>query len=430
MIRLTRRMLFNGICLSFAAVIFLSVSVCNAQTSTILLMKDDSSYQNMHSLVDLSSRGYIGANSLDLLFIKKSIFGGKLEDRHLDNIQEESHNTNRAGFLMNGGIDFYNFKDTLLHDPKLGMKISLSTNYHGSLSYTRDLFGLIYRGNSKSKGDTMSPGPLSAQFQSWQKFGVGIFNKKTYTSVSVSLVAGQAFQSLLVRNSNLYTSAVGDSLSLTYGGDYLQSDSAKSGIANGSGLGLCFDFDYNLPLEGNKGFISLSVRDIGFVFWNKQSKQTTFNSSTNFTGIEVNDLFELDTDSINFSNLQDSLKYTTTRKAFAAPLPASISMRLCRKFSDNDFYEAGLTIWPNKAAIPFIYAGLSHFVKPNLIFSERLSFGGYGRWGIGAEVQWMPKGNWVLKAGTYNLGGFTMDSSHSRDIYFTIAKFIRKNNFE
>ncbi len=420
----------NVIRLSLTALLLLTFDVCYTQTATILLMRNDSSFEKTHSMVDLSSKGYIGANSLDLLFVKKSIFGGKLEDRYLDNIQKESHNTNRAGFLMNGGIDFYNFKDTLLHDSKLGLKISLSTNYHGSLSYTKDLFSLIYRGNSQFKGDTVSPGPLAAQYQAWQKFGVGIFNKKTYTSFTVSLVAGQAFQSLIVRNSDLYTSPTGDSLSLTYGGDYFQSDSAKSGLANGSGLGLCFDFDYNLPLEGNKGFISLSVRDIGFVFWNKQSKQTTFNSSNSFTGVEVNDLFLLNTDSVNFPNLKDSLRYTSSRKAFAAPLPASISMRLCRKFSDKDFYEAGLTIWPNKAAIPFIYAGLSHFVRPNLLFTERLSFGGYGRWGLGAEVQWMPKGSWVLKAGTHNLGGFTMGSSHSRDVYFTIAKFIRKNNFE
>jgi hypothetical protein len=426
---MTKPMMFScRIRIPLTAILLVVFCVCSAQTPTILLINSDSNYYKTHSLVDLSSRGYLGANSLDLLFVKKSVFGGKLEDRHLDHIDEQSHNTNRAGFLMNGGIDFYNFKDTLLRDPKLGMKISISTNYHGSISYTKDLFSLIYRGNSQFKGDTISPGPLSAQYQAWQKFGVGIFNKKTYTSFSISLVAGQSFQSLIVRNSNLYTSPVGDSLSLTYGGDYFRSDSGKKGMANGSGLGLCFDFDYNLPLEGNKGFISLSVRDIGFVYWNKQSKQVTFNSSNNFTGIEINDLFQLNTDSINFPNLTDSLRYITSQKAFAAPLPASISMRLCRKFSEQDFYEAGLTIWPNKAAIPFIYAGVSHFVRHNLIFSERLSFGGYGRWGLGAEVQWMPKGNWILKAGTYNLGGFTMASSHSRDIYFTLAKFIRKGD--
>ncbi len=79
-------------------------------------------------------------------------------------------------------------------------------------------------------------------------------------------------------------------------------------------------------------------------------------------------------------------------------------------------------MWPNSSAVPLVYGGFSHFIGSHFMVSERMSFGGYSRFGVGAEAQWMPCSAWLVRLGTNHIGGFTMNSAHGRDLYFTLAK--------
>ncbi len=398
-------------------------------TPTILLLSPDSGYKQSQSIALLQGHGLIGSNNMDISFLKKNIYGGLISNNTIDQMADDATAINRAGFLANGTIDFYSFSDSMLGKPYLGLRIGVSSNYHASLGYSRNLFKTIYQGNAQFAGSKTQLAPLAATYQAWQKFSVGLFNKSTLTSVSLALVAGQQYNSLLVQDARMQTSALGDTLSLSYIGDYIQSDTLKRGWANGSGLGLCIDADYNLPIADNQGVISISLRDFGFVAWNKQTEHYNFDSLTTWTGVEVNSAFDLNTDSLDLPHIRDSIKYTVTNKTFVAPLPLSLHVRFSKFFTATDYYEIGVSIWPNRAAIPLVYAGMNHFIGKHFIFSEKLSYGGYGTWGIGAEMQYMPCGSWILKLGTNHLGGFTMGSAHSRDVAFTVGKVFSKPTY-
>ncbi len=394
-----------------------------AQTPSILLLTSDSSFRQSSSMIQLFGNGLTGSNSLDNGFISKSIFGGHLDDAHLDKIYNNMKSQNRAGFLATGGLELLNFSDTIFNKPQWGLRAGFSTNYHGYLSFNRDLYKTIYRGNKSFAGQSVDIGPLVGGYQSWQKFGVGIFNKNHLSSLSISLVAGQQYQSLIVDNAKLYTSNTGDSLSLSYMGDYMRSDSLRKGFANGSGLGLALDFNYNIPLPEQKGLISISIQDIGFISWNKQSRTYKFDSLTKWTGLEANNLFKLDNDSLNLPNLQDSLQYSREAKGFSSVLPASIHLRYSRFFSKKHLYEAGISIWPNRAAVPYLYAGVSHFFGEHFMLSERINYGGYGNFSFGLEAQWMPRGTWLIRVGTNNAEALVSKRTYGVSGLFTFAKF-------
>jgi hypothetical protein len=398
-------------------------------TPTMLLLSPDSNYKQSQSIALIHGNGLIGSNSMDIAFLKRNFYGGHISKSSIDKIADDASVINRAGFLANGSLDFYSFSDSMLGKSYLGLRIGVSTNYHASLSYSRNLFKTIYQGNAQFAGNKTQLAPLAATNQAWQKFSVGMFNKSTLTSVSLALVAGQRYNSLLVHDASMYTSTMGDTLSLSYVGDYIQSDTLKRGWANGSGLGLCLDADYNLPLADHQGVISIALRDFGFVAWNKQTEHYNFDSLTTWTGVEVNSVFDLNTDSLNLPNMRDSLKYNVTNKTFVAPLPLSLHVRFSKFFTATDYYEIGVSIWPNRAAIPLVYAGMNHFIGKHFIFSEKISYGGYGTWGIGAEMQYMPCGSWLFKLGTNHLGGFTMGSAHSRDVAFTVGKVFSKPTY-
>lgn len=395
-------------------------------TPSILFLGNDSSYRNSQAMMMLDGWGMVGGNAVDMQFIRQNVVGGNISGTQINRLADRSFAFNRAGFALQGGLQFWSFGDTLFGKPQWGLKIQVNTNYHASLSYTDKLFQTIYQGNAQFAGDTVALGPLGAQYQSWQKFGIGFFNKRTLNSIAFSLVAGEKYHSLLVQNADLYTSPTGDSLSLNYAGDYYRSDTLKHGWANGSGLGLALDMDYNLPLADRKGVISIALRDLGFIAWNKRSEQIAFDSLTTWKGIEANNLFDLATDTLDLPNLKDSIHHTTTARSFVAILPMSLHVRFSKYFTANDYYELGVSIWPNRAAVPLVYIGMNHRIGDHFIFSEKISYGGYGGFGVGAEMQWMPQGNWLLKLGTHHLGGFTMNSAHSRDFTFTVGRVLRK----
>ncbi len=393
-----------------------------AQIPLMYLLSADSAYKQSNGFMQISGDGLMGSNALDNSFFKKSIFGGHLENGHLDKLQSVMKDQNRAGFIASVSLEIYNMRDTIFNRPQWGIRAGFSTNYHGAMSFSKDLYSVIYRGNAAFMNDTAMLGPLNYQFQAWQKMGFGIFNKHNLSSLTLSLVEGQKLQSLIVSEAGLYTSMNGDSLALSYRGDLLRSDRARSGLANGSGIGAALDLDYNLPLEEHNGVISISLRDFGFVAWNRMSEKITYDSITSWTGVNVHDVFQMTSDSLDLPGLKDSLNYSTQFKRVLMPLPASVHLRYSRFFSAKNFYEAGISIWPNKAAVPLVYAGLSHFISEHFLLSEKVSFGGYGRFGIGAEVQWMPRGAWLFRVGTRHIGGFTMGSARSVDAYFSLAK--------
>jgi hypothetical protein len=393
-----------------------------AQLPSILLTTADTSIRQKDALIMFDAGGSVGSNTLDNLFSRKMVFGGHIESHHIDNIHGRMQDQNRAGFYGHAALELYNFRDTLLGRSDWGLTASFNTNYHSGLSFSKNFFNTVFRGNRQYAGDTVSLGPMALQFQAWQKLGLGIFNKKTMSGITLSLVEGQAYHSMIFTGADLYTSSSGDTLSLTYNGEYMRSDTLRKGWANGSGTGVAIDFDYNIPLTDHRGVISISLRDIGFVVWNSQTERMRFDSTTIWNGLTLDDVFSFATDSVEFPGLSDSIYYTSEKGNFVAALPASIHVRMMRFINKMNFYEAGLSIWPSRAALPLVYAGLSHFVGEHFVFSERISFGGFGRFGIGAEMQWMPAGTWLFRCGSSNLAGFTMGSARGRDLYFTIGK--------
>jgi hypothetical protein len=270
-----------------------------------------------------------------------------------------------------------------------------------SAHFSKNLFQLIYNGNAET--DTVPIGAMRAQYQAYQKFSIGLFNKKNWNSISLSFVFGQSMRDLQLYNGQLITSSLGDTLTLSYAGHYHRSDTTMRGIANGAGLGAAVDFDYNLPLANNKGIISISLRDLGFIVWNNQASKFDFNGKSNWTGLETTNYVQNNFDSIALPNFRDSLNYERSVKSIWKPLPTRITFRYLHQLRKGNF-------------------GLSQQPFPSLIFSQTINYGGFGGWGVGASIQYLPKNSWYLRLETQHLGGFTMSSARSRQIQLSIAK--------
>ena len=393
-----------------------------AQTPAIFLLSGDTAWRSKNMMALVGGQGVIGSNALDVEFMKKSLLGGHLDRDHLDQLADGMPLRARAGYDGFGQLELLNFRDTLFGNPNLGLRASVGSYYHGNIGFSPEAFRTVYLGNSNHSSQSVAMGPLSYQNQAWQKFGFGLFNKKTLSGFTVSLVEGQRFQQLVADAADLYTSPLGDSLSLAVEGDFFRSDTARMGWANGSGIGASIDFDYNLLLPQSKGVVSVSVRNLGFVVWNEASEHYEVNSSIDWNGLNVNNWIDGTEDTLSLPNWQDSLNNGRTQTSFARPLPASIAFRYMKQWKGKHFWETGFTLFPNRVAVPQVYAGLVHALTNRLWISERISYGGYSEFSLGVEVNWLSKNSWFVKAGTSQLEGWLLPMAGGRSVYMNLGK--------
>ncbi len=402
---------------------FLFVSACAmAQVPSLLLMTNDTAWKSKSMMAFVSGEGGIASNSVDVRFMQKSLLGGHIQRDHIDNLWKNMPENSRVGYAVNAQLELLNFRDTLFGKPNLGLRAALSTHYHGYVAFQPNAFELVYRGNANDDALSTELGPISMQSQAWQKFGFGLFNKKTLSGVTLSLVEGQSYRSLHADQLSLYTSGIGDSLNLQVSGDYFRSDTTRNGWANGSGIGACLDFDYNLLLDNGDGFVGLSVRNLGFVAWNDLSEQYRLNSSLNWEGVDATDWLGGELDSLSLPDWNDSLNTDRVQKTMVKALPATIQLRYLHKWKGNRYWETGVSFKPNAAAVPLVYAGLSHAIGKGLWLSERVSYGGYGGFAIGADVQWLSTNSWFLRAGATQLEGWILPGTGGRSVYFNLGK--------
>jgi hypothetical protein len=348
--------------------------------------------------------------------------GGRLEKSHLKSLARGMNEQNGAGIDLAGGLSFWNFSDTILNKPNLGFMAHLGTRYQGSITFSRDFFELGFLGNSQFVGRTAELGPLSGSIQSWQKFGFGIFNKRTKSFVSLSLIEGQSMRSISMRNLDFFTSLSGDSLSMEYQGEYLRSDTARKGFMNGSGIGFCFDAGYNYVVPDGRSWFRFELIDMGVIFWNRSSERYSLRGQNSFTGLVIEDISNVNFDSVDIPEFRDSLKYDYAKRRIAMAVQGRISVSFTHRLSSRSYLHFSTSILPNRAALPQIRASYAFAIRPTLLTSWVVSYGGYAGLGAGLDIQWMPRRNWYIRAQSGLLSGWLMPSSRGMDLGFTLGK--------
>lgn len=407
--------------------VFIASQTMVAQTPLMLQLGSDTTFKSSYAWLKADAGFGVGTNALDMQFANEIAFGGHLSKAQISNRVDAISEILYGGGRASGGMEMWSFSDTLFGKTGLGLKVQASANYSAELLMGKDLFRTIFQGNAPFYNDTANFGKTYFNFQAYQKYGVGLFRKRDMSFVQLSFVNGQNFQELDVREGQLFTSTLGDSLSLQYAGSYYRSDTSRTGYGAANGLGLCLDADYNVPLEKGKGFISVSVRDLGWVKWNRGTEYS-FDSLSTWRGFDVNQLIDAEGDTTLSVNFKDSLHYTESTNNFLKMMPLSVHLRLAAMISKSNYANIGISIWPGRALTPRIYAGFGHFITPHLSVSEFVSYGGYSKFSAGAELQWMPKGKWFFSLKSNNLPGWVFNDAKSRDVQVAVSYFINRKN--
>ena len=392
------------------------------QTPSLMLVSADTAWNKRGMMILAGGDAGISTNALNVSFLRKSILGGHFERDELTEIYNQLPTQSSIGYAVHSDVTFLNFTDTLFGNPKLGIRAGISTNYEGYCGFSPRAFGLVYLGNGQFNQGNVDLGEFIYRNQAWQKIGFGLFNKSTLSGFTLSMVAGQSFQSLTLDETQFYTSQFGDSLALRVDGNFMRSDANRKGLANGSGLGACLDFDFNLPLSDKSALMSVSVRNLGFVSWNRNTETRVLNDSFQWNGLDVTNWLSGATDTLELPSWVDTIQTQGTRKPAVMLLPATIYFRYMKRMNRSSYIETGFNHFPNRVALPLVYAGMLHMLSPQFSMSERISYGGYGKFAVGIELQWLSRNSWFLRAGSAQLEGWISPKMRGRNVFLNVGK--------
>lgn len=393
--------------------LFLSILLCtvHAQISYHVLSAADTSGMNCNGILSVQGQAELGSNFLHKQLIQPFVIGGTVtyEDRH------QSLKTidllGLAGGEASAHVRYYGGKDSLFNTKKLGLMIQAGTRYWMSGTIGKDAFQLLSLGNSDLVGDSVALNTIQAEALGYQFIGGGIFDKRTLSFFSVSLVNGLFHNQLQMGYpAFFYTSANADTLELSYSGQYWHTQPERK---TSNGIGIVFDGEYNYcaspGIVGKEILSSIGIRNLGWVKWN--SNVSLFDSSYVWTGLDLNSVLS-DTGTLNVETIQDSIEVNQTRFSYWRPTRGSIYVRSIYSLLPKWKVRMQMEFFPAPVN-PLLLAGFIWTPNEFVQISSDYARGGFtkSKWGVGCSFKL--KNSMFVGLQTNHLLGFLSENSKS-----------------
>lgn len=401
---------------------FLLLCGLSALGQRLLLMGADTTYLDQVGWVSFAGQGEISSSALTNQFMGKLAFGGFIGDPTKKEVAEHLEEQNRLGATLDLGIQYRSFGDTLFGLSDWGLDLALENHSHGAALFAENTFDVLFNGNAAYAGERLELDRNAVRLMQFQKLGFGLFHRKHFSGLRLSVVNGQFLQDALVDEAYLYTSALGDTVALTYQGTYIQSDPDHLTLGSGNGIGLALDAVFNVPFEDGGGYFSLALNNLGHVWWSEATK--TYSADTSFTwiGVNFNDVSTLN--NIGLPNFSDTLHYTQETGRRQTWLPASVRASVMRSWSDQAFWEAAITVRPDGIHLPLVEVGYGYMPNNSTLWRFTGRAGGYGMPGLGLALE-KRMGATYLEVGVPDMPALVLNTLHGVGAYLRIGWFLK-----
>jgi hypothetical protein len=250
---------------------------------------------NSNGMVKTHFHAFTQSNSLPTQFSNAFVFPKFINESLKENAYNLLKPQNRFGSEMSLEVLASFSPDSIWKSQGLQLRIGYEQQRFLALQYSSDLFRLIFSGNASYAGKIADFGNTDFTSMAYQTFKVGILqrNKNSMYSVDLGLVKGQNLTQINFDEARLYTQEAGSFLDLSWKGNYYQSESESNKQLNKASLGASISIEARQSFRGKWMFHEL-IKDLGFVNWNESTKHIQADTSIRFSGIQFNDILNLD----------------------------------------------------------------------------------------------------------------------------------------
>ena len=373
------------------------------------------------------------SNGLNKNFLNSMLYGGHITD-HMKTTWINSGDQNN---IINAEIN--NRLSYTYHFNKQSIGFIFSDINILNASFTDDLLSLGFRGNFQNQAKTLNfsnTNIRAGKFQQYKiRYGTAINSVKI--NGGFSYLAGDYHLSYIIEQGSLYTAPFGTYLDIEYSMNAFLTDTSDFSASANNGNGLAIDFGTDFSIQEYD--IHLSLTDLGFIIWNPSSITLATDSTFNFQGIEVEDIFNFNDSVLEANNIKDDI-LRTNNTSFKSYIPATAHLSVSgkTKYKYLKTYTAGIVAkWqPYMDNEPLSFIKINQGFKEsnfsplyyiNSIFNVKrydvipsLSYGGYSNdANIGLALSKGKKYKFVI--GTHHIEDiFNGENAKAASLYFNI----------
>jgi hypothetical protein len=384
-----------------------------------------------HTYLTLNSELSLNSNGITNDFINQFYLGhylnADLKNQNLDRLKSQ-----------NNLIGYYWTTQVQLNIPSkrrgLSYYAAFENHNNAELCFDKNLFQLVFFGNRDFSGQFVSLDKQSYTFLKFQQIKAGIVKTwfgKSYVNVltaGLGINNGQSLLSFDIPKATFFTQSNAEYISLDMQMNMNRSDTTSSRFGAENGLGLCLDLSY-YHREANYSF-EIKLDDLGFINWNKHSQQYKKDTSVNFDGIEIANIFDMSSETIqglSGDSITDEFGYSDKTSRFTKMIPMLGSINYTRYFWNNRL-ALSLSIinyhfMHFKPLIRFVPTYNIHIKRSMISISPNIEYGGYGKLNYGLGLSAAVNEKFYIEVRTNYLNGY-FDPKHSAGLggYVSIIK--------
>ena len=278
------------------------------------------------------------SNNLNQGFLNSMTNGTFITNEMVDNWINNSTGNNN---IINSEV--INSFEYLIKFDSLHIGISIADNNLLNSSFSDDLLKFAFKGNFLYQDVNLDFGGTNLRASRYQQYKLTfgkVYNKYKFSS-SISYLTGNHHLSYIIKQGNLYTAPYGSYLDIAYNINAFVTDTSNFSIFANNGNGLAFDFITDINIQ--KYNIHFSLTNLGYINWSKSSITFAADSSFNFDGILIDDIFNFNDSILENSTELDDLP-DTKNNIFKSYIPANINFNITgsSKFKYLKQYTLGI----------------------------------------------------------------------------------------
>ncbi|OIP01592.1 MAG: hypothetical protein AUJ98_04060 [Bacteroidetes bacterium CG2_30_33_31] len=363
---------------------------------------------------------YAASNSISNKMIFNILSGGKIDKSLISANQGRLKSSNIFGYSTDFAISYKQENRDFNGLKGIGFQSSFEWHNLMELNFGKDLFNLFFIGNSSYAGKTVDLSSANYYNLNYYQIKAGLNkiskNKFSKYGFNVDLNLGNNFDKADFRNSSLFTSAIGDSISFDGNLGYKYLDTSKISISsiNGYGVGIDVFYAYENPQLFK---ITAKISNFGFISWTKKSHEFIQKEPIIWQGIEVTNIFKMPDPLMNVTAIDTFNEYLSSRSfntKFHTFTPCKMEFEVS-KFVVKDKFELQATFqYQLFSSFRSLFILQSNFFIKNIYqISPNISYGGYSAFNVGIDLKYNIKNYGIIYFGTKYLSGYILQNNFS-----------------
>jgi len=357
-------------------VIFSFFSTCFSQQ----YLKDELDTTAFKQIFFLNGIGEYSGNAIQNQVVSKLLFGGNISNSSIQNSLQNHLKINRLGFDASLQFQYQNFNRLIGKKKKYGFLINLENSFIGGIIYGKDLFQLVFDGNTKLDNNSADLSGTKFYSLGFQKIGLGFISPKSKSSISLNYF-----------NISNYTQAEISTLGLEQSSDFSQIDletqleynrTTGSRFDKGFGFGVDLDLRFPVPMQGGKSMnFQVLGKNLGFAQLYNNVESYTIDTSYTYQGLTFNQLYGEGTIFTDDFEVLDTLGINPKNNKKSLLLPGFIQIaKMTDSQSENKLQSYfGVRVYNLKEYAPLMFIGAQYNFYERYNVASHLTVGGFGR---------------------------------------------------